>query len=63
MLETKKLPDEIFRKLLHGVLLGSLAVWVHVFPNWWMTALSAAVFAAAAREILQFFLREWLTNG
>ncbi len=51
---TGKLPNEVFRKLLHLILLGSLAVWVAVFDNWWMTALSAVGFAIVVYPILKF---------
>ncbi len=50
---TKKMPDEVFRKLLHMILLGSLAVWVAVFETWWMTALSAVGFALVVYPILR----------
>lgn len=49
---TVKMPDEAFRKILHCILLGSLSVWVVAFPNWWMTALSAIVFAIVVYPIL-----------
>lgn len=47
-----RVPDELFRKILHCILLGSLAVWVSTFPNWWMTAVSAIVFAIIVYPIL-----------
>ena len=49
---TVKMPDEVFRKILHAILLGSLAVWVVAFPNWWMTAVSAVVFAVLVYPML-----------
>ena len=39
------IPDELFRKILHCILLGSLFVWVTCFNTWWMAAGSAIVFA------------------
>ena len=51
---TVKMPDEVFRKILHCILLGSLSVWVVAFPNWWMTALSAIVFAVIVYPFLFF---------
>ena len=45
-------PDEVFRKLLHMILLGSLAVWVAVFDVWWMAALTAVLFAVAVYPLL-----------
>ncbi len=49
---TVRVPDELFRKLLHMILLGSLGVWVHVFPNWWMTAGTVLAFAVLVYPIL-----------
>ncbi len=49
---TVQIPDEIFRKTLHGILLGSLSVWTFVFPQWWMASLSALGFAALVWPIL-----------
>lgn len=44
--------NEPFRKLLHLILLGSLAVWVQAYDTWWMAALSAVLFAVAVWPIL-----------
>lgn len=44
--------QEPFRKLLHLILLGSLAVWVQAYDTWWMAALSAVLFAVAVWPIL-----------
>ena len=46
------IPNEPFRKLLHLILLGSLAVWVQVYDTWWMAALSAVLFAVAVYPLL-----------
>lgn len=43
---------EPFRKLLHLILLGSLAVWVQAYDTWWMAAVSAVLFAAAVWPLL-----------
>lgn len=32
---TVKINDEVFRKMLHGVALGFVLVWVTVFTHWW----------------------------
>lgn len=37
--------DEPFRKLLHCIVLGSMAVWITVIPEWWQAALSALAYA------------------
>lgn len=41
-----KIPDEIFRKTLHCILLFSLIPWVLCFNTWWISALCALAFAA-----------------
>lgn len=47
-----KIPDEVFRKILHGILLGILFVVVHVFPGWKEAALGCIVFAITVYPIL-----------
>ncbi len=49
---TVRVPDEVFRKLLHGILLGSLLVWTWVFPQWWMACVTAVGFAVVVWPIL-----------
>ena len=49
-----KVDDELFRKILHTILLGSLFVWTVKFPNWWSTAVSAVIFAVLVYPILWF---------
>lgn len=49
---TTKVPDEVFRKLLHCILLGSLSLWVSVFDTWWVVAVSAVLFAVAVYPFL-----------
>ncbi len=46
------IPNEVFRKLLHCILLGSLLVWMLAFSTWWHAALTALVFALALYPIL-----------
>lgn len=46
------IPSEVFRKLLHLILLGSLLVWLFVFPTWWISALTAVLFALIVFPIL-----------
>ena len=46
------IPNEIFRKLLHLILLGSLLVWTLSFPHWWMAAGTALIFAASVYPLL-----------
>ncbi len=51
------IPNEVFRKTLHFILLGSLYIWTFLFETWWMTALSAIVFAAITYPILMLSKR------
>ncbi len=52
-----KIPDELFRKILHCILLGSLLSFVFAFETWWMSAVTAVVFAVVVYPILAFFER------
>ena len=52
---TVRIYDELFRKILHSILLGSLLVYVFAFENWWAASLSCLVFAAVVYPILKFF--------
>ena len=52
-----RVPDELFRKLLHCILLGVLPVYVFGFSVWWHAVLSCVVFALAVYPILHFFER------
>lgn len=45
-------PSEVFRKILHCILLGSLAVWVTAFSDWRASAASALIFAVAVYPLL-----------
>lgn len=49
---TVKVPDELFRKLLHCILLGSLMIWTFCFETWWISALVSIGFAAIVYPIL-----------
>ncbi len=49
--------DELFRKILHFVLLGSLLVWTVSFETWWIEALTVIGFVAVVYPILIFFER------
>ena len=46
------IPSEVFRKILHLILLGSLAVWVLQFSTWWLSVLTAVIFALAVYPLL-----------
>ncbi|MBQ3136472.1 MAG: phosphatidate cytidylyltransferase [Clostridia bacterium] len=47
-----KIPNEIFRKTLHFVLLGSVFVFVYGFETWWVSALAAIIFEIIVYPIL-----------
>lgn len=49
------IPDELFRKILHCILLGSLLPFVFAFDKWWPSALTAILFAVVVYPILAFF--------
>ncbi len=49
--------DEIFRKLLHFILLGSLLVWTISFSTWWIEVASVIGFVIVVYPILIFFER------
>lgn len=50
-----KIPDELFRKILHCILLGSLLPFVFGFQTWWRSAVMAIIFAIIVYPILAFF--------
>ncbi len=47
-----RLPNEVFRKLLHFILLGSLGLWLDVFPTWQSAAATAIAFEIVVYPIL-----------
>ncbi len=47
-----KIPNEVFRKTLHFVLLGSVFVFVYGFETWWISALAAIIFEVIVYPIL-----------
>ena len=46
------IPSEVFRKLLHIILLCSLFVWVYSFQTWWIASLAALFFIAIVFPLL-----------
>ena len=52
---TVKIPQEIFRKTLHFVLLGSIFVFVFAFDNWYTAALASLAFEIIVYPILILF--------
>ncbi len=45
-------PDEVFRKILHLILLGSLPVFLLAFDRWWMAVLASLLFVAVVFPVL-----------
>ncbi|MBR6800326.1 MAG: phosphatidate cytidylyltransferase [Eubacteriaceae bacterium] len=52
-----KVYDELFRKILHFILLGSIFVYLYCFENWYTSAASCLIFSAAVYPALKFFER------
>ena len=52
-----KIPNELFRKILHTILLGSLLVFVFGFQIWWHAALTAVIFAIVVYPVLIYLER------
>ncbi len=51
------IPDEVFRKLLHSILLGSFPIYLFGFPTWQQSSGFCLLFAAAVYPILAQFER------
>lgn len=49
-----KIPNEIFRKILHFILLGSLFVFLYCYKTWWISIISCVVFVIIVFPILKF---------
>ena len=47
------IPDEIFRKALHFILLGSFLVLLVSYPTWQITAIAAIIFEVLVYPILK----------
>lgn len=52
-----QIPNELFRKILHFVLLTSLLVFIFAYSTWWISALTCLCIIAVAYPILYFFER------
>lgn len=46
------IPNEVFRKTLHMILLGSVFVWVYAFNTWWISAIGSIIFIVMVYPIL-----------
>ena len=51
------IPKELFRKILHFILLGSFLVFIFAYPTWQSAALAAIIFELLVWPILAFFER------
>lgn len=51
------IPDEIFRKILHFILLGSFLVFIFAYPTWQSATLAAILFELLVWPALAFFER------
>lgn len=51
------IPEEVFRKILHFILLGSFYVLIISYPTWLITALAAVIFEILVYPVLVFFER------
>lgn len=49
-----KMPKEVFRKILHIILLGSIFIWTYAFETWWVSAIGTVAFIALVYPILVF---------
>lgn len=58
--KTIKIPDELFRKTLHFILLGSLFVFIYAYKTWWISVIACASIVVIAYPIL-FFLERFKT--
>ncbi len=58
-----KIPNEVYRKLLHCILLGALYVWTFGFETWYISVLSAVGFALVLYPVLIFVPRiKWVAR-
>ena len=47
-----RIPDEVFRKTLHLILLASLLIWTLVFDTWYIAVLAVVIFVVLVYPIL-----------
>lgn len=47
-----KIPNEVFRKSLHLILLGALLIQIYAFDTWWLSVLAALTFIVLVFPIL-----------
>lgn len=49
-----RVPREVFRKILHMIVIGSIFVWTYAFKTWWVSVIAAIVFTAVVFPFLAF---------
>lgn len=49
-----RIPDELFRKILHCILLGSLPVFLFAFEKWYLAAITSVGFAVIVYPLLAY---------
>ena len=54
---TVKVPRELMRKILHLIIAAIVFIYVYAFSEWYVAALTAAVFAGVAYPIIMLFER------
>lgn len=47
-----RISSEVFRKLLHFILLCSLFIWTYAFRTWWIASLAALIFVVIVFPLL-----------
>ena len=47
-----RIPNELFRKILHCILLGSLFMFTFAYGEWWISALAAVIFELIVYPLL-----------
>ena len=52
-----KIPNELFRKILHCILLGSLLMFTFAYEKWWVSALAAVIFEVLVYPLLMVLER------
>lgn len=49
------IPDELFRKILHFILLSSLFILLYAFDTWWIAVITCIIFIIIVYPILMLF--------
>lgn len=48
------MPREVFRKILHFILLGSIFIFTYAFNTWWLAKMAAIVFVLMVYPVLNY---------